>query len=314
MSDFEAIVAAYEASGGDSRLLQSPKVASLVVSGNMVLGLNEIEGLDMVAQELSDGVRATVRVASGTKIELPVHLCFGVLPAEGIQRILVDFHIEAGAYVEFIAHCTFPNAAQVQHIMQGSVHVGENASMRYRETHFHGDAGGVEVLPKVHVQVDEGGRYFSDFVLSRGRAGKVDLDYTVDVGADGITELDAKVMGYADDEIIIRETINLNGERARGLAKSRIALSDRARAEVHSTTEGNAAFCRGHVDCVEIIRDEAVAQAIPIVVVRDYRAQVTHEAAIGTVDKKELETLMSRGLDEDAAVDVIVRGMLGDII
>lgn len=37
---------------------------------------------------------------------------------------------------------------------------------------------------------------------------------------------------------------------------------------------------------------------------------VTHEAAIGTVNHKELETLMARGLDEDAAVDIIIRAML----
>jgi hypothetical protein len=46
------------------------------------------------------------------------------------------------------------------------------------------------------------------------------------------------------------------------------------------------------------------------VVVRDERARVTHEAAIGSVDKTELETLMARGLTEDEAVDVIIRGML----
>jgi Fe-S cluster assembly scaffold protein SufB len=37
---------------------------------------------------------------------------------------------------------------------------------------------------------------------------------------------------------------------------------------------------------------------------------VTHEAAIGTVNKKELETLMARGLDEETAVDTIIRSML----
>jgi Fe-S cluster assembly scaffold protein SufB len=37
---------------------------------------------------------------------------------------------------------------------------------------------------------------------------------------------------------------------------------------------------------------------------------VTHEVAIGTVSRKELETLMARGLDEDTAADVIIRGML----
>jgi Fe-S cluster assembly scaffold protein SufB len=37
---------------------------------------------------------------------------------------------------------------------------------------------------------------------------------------------------------------------------------------------------------------------------------LTHEAAIGSVDKKQVETLMARGLTEDEAVDVVVRGML----
>jgi len=312
MSDFEAIVEAYEASGGDTDLLRSPKVASLVVSGNEVLGANEIPGVTMTADQLADGVKARVVVAPGTQVELPVHLCFGVIPAEGVQRIVSSFDIGAGASVEFIAHCTFPNATRVQHIMEGVIHVGAGATMRYKETHFHGDAGGVEVLPKARVTVDAKGRYYSTFALSRGRAGKVDFDYEVDVEADGLAELDAKVLGYEDDDITVRETIRLNGARARGLAKSRIAVQGRAHSEVIGTTEGNAPYARGHVDCVEIVRDQATASAVPIVRVTDDRAQVTHEAAIGTVDKKELETLMSRGLDEDQAVDVIVRGMLGE--
>ena len=65
------------------------------------------------------------------------------------------------------------------------------------------------------------------------------------------------------------------------------------------------------MDCIEIVRDQAVASAIPVVRVRDDRAHVTHEAAIGTVNKKELETLMAHGLDEEGAIDAIIRGMLG---
>jgi Fe-S cluster assembly scaffold protein SufB len=42
----------------------------------------------------------------------------------------------------------------------------------------------------------------------------------------------------------------------------------------------------------------------------DDRAKLTHEAAIGSVDKKQIETLMARGLMEDEAVDVVVKGML----
>ena len=312
MSDFEAILQAYERSGGNPEFLKSPKVGSLVVSGNQVLGANSIPGLSMTAEQLPDGVKARVVVEPGAIIEQPVHLCFGVIPAEGVQRIISDFQIGMGGAVEFVAHCTFPNAAKVQHIMEGTIHVGPGATMRYRETHYHGEAGGVEVLPRAQVTVDEGGRYYSEFNLSKGRAGEVDFDYTVDVAKDGLAELTAKAMGYADDHIIVRETIRLNGENARGLAKSRIAVRDQARSEVFGTTEGNAPFSRGHVDCVEVVRGQARAHAVPVVSVSDDRAMVTHEAAIGTVGKKELETLMSRGLDEEAAVDVIVRGMLGE--
>jgi len=54
-----------------------------------------------------------------------------------------------------------------------------------------------------------------------------------------------------------------------------------------------------------------VAIAVPVVEVRDARAHITHEAAIGSVDSKQLQTLMSRGLDEDAATDLIIEGLLG---
>lgn len=73
---------------------------------------------------------------------------------------------------------------------------------------------------------------------------------------------------------------------------------------------GNAAHCCGHMDCTEIVRGNASASNVPHVVVRHEQARITHEAAIGTVNRTELETLMARGLDEEDAVDVIVRGML----
>jgi len=312
MSDFSAILATYEQAGGDAEALRTPGVARLVVSGNEVLASQDIDGLRMESEQLPDGIRARVEVAAGAQIPMPVHLCFGVLPEEGVQRILVHFEIGDRASARFMAHCTFPNAVKVQHVMDGTIHVGAGATMEYRETHFHGTHGGVEVLPTARVQVDEGGRFQTTFALSQGRAGRVVFDYEVDVAADGVAELYARLMGSGDDDIAVREVVRLNGPRARGLAKSRIAVRERARSDVRATTEGHAPGARGHVDCVEIVRDQAIANAVPIVLVTDPQAQVTHEAAIGTVDKKQLETLLARGLEEDVAVDVIVRGMLAD--
>ncbi|HEX6173518.1 MAG TPA: SufD family Fe-S cluster assembly protein [Candidatus Binatia bacterium] len=53
-----------------------------------------------------------------------------------------------------------------------------------------------------------------------------------------------------------------------------------------------------------------MAQAIPIVKVTHPLAKVTHEAAIGSIDQKQLETLMAHGLTPEQAVEVVVAGLL----
>jgi len=146
--------------------------------------------------------------------------------------------------------------------------------------------------------------------LLTGRVGKLGIDYTVEAGENAVVELIARVFGHGVDKISIKEKVALDGENARGLIKTRVALEDRAEAEVTGITEGNAAGARGHVDCMEIVKDNAIARAIPIVNVTHPLAKVTHEAAIGSVDKRQLETLMAHGLTPEEAVDVIVKGIL----
>jgi uncharacterized protein len=64
------------------------------------------------------------------------------------------------------------------------------------------------------------------------------------------------------------------------------------------------------VDCLEIVRGQATASAVPEVKVSHPEAKVTHEAAIGSVDQRQLEALMARGLTPDDAIERIVLGML----
>ncbi|NIP73082.1 MAG: ATP-binding cassette domain-containing protein [Gammaproteobacteria bacterium] len=89
-----------------------------------------------------------------------------------------------------------------------------------------------------------------------------------------------------------------------------LPLHERAEAVVYGTTEGNAAGARGHMDCTEIVQDHAVGESVPQVRVGHPEAKVTHEAAIGTVDQTQLETLMAHGLSPDQAVELVISGLL----
>jgi len=67
---------------------------------------------------------------------------------------------------------------------------------------------------------------------------------------------------------------------------------------------------RGHIDCQESVVGNSIAQSIPKIVVKNPEARITHEASIGKVNQKELETLMTRGLSEKEAIDFIIRGVI----
>lgn len=309
-NEMAAMLDAYQQAGGDPGALQLPEVATLVVSANDVLVAHEIPGVHFEAEPLEHGVKARISVEPGVRIERPVHLCFGVIPAEGVQEIIADYEIGDGAEVQFLAHCSFPNAIHVKHRMQASIHVGKNASLTYTEEHYHGQTGGVEVLPRAEVSVEDGGRFLTTFSLTRGRVGRLALDYVVDASAGALVEMTTKAYGTGDDQISVTEVVRLNGENARGLTKTRVAVRDAAISQVYTSMEGNSPGTRGHMDCTEIVRDSAEARNTPIVIVRDDQAQVTHEAAIGTVNRKELESLLARGLSEDEAVDLIIRGLI----
>lgn len=309
-SDMDAMLDAYRQAGGNPEDLRLPEVATLIVSAGEVLGSHEVPGIHFHAEPIENGIKARIEVEPDAIIKNPVHMCFGVIPEEGIQKIVAEFKIGDGAQVEFRAHCSFPNAVKVQHLMDAQLNIGRGAILKYSEEHFHGPTGGIEVRPKAVVTVAEGGCFITDFSLTRGRIGILDLDYHIQAEKDSVVEMTAKAYGKESDQITVREVVKLNGDGARGLTKTRVAVRNDAMSHIYTTMEGNAPGARGHMDCTEIVRDQAEASNTPVVIVRNDQAQVTHEAAIGTVNRKELESLLARGLDEDEAVDLIIRGMI----
>lgn len=290
--------------------LSDPETAHLLLDKDEVVGMNKVPGLKVEPAKIEDGVEVYINLDEGVVIEKPVHLCFGVTDREAMQRIILNIEIENNAEIGVLAHCVFPRALDVEHIMDADIRVGKNAKYSYLEKHIHSPEGGVKVVPSAKVELGENARFNSDFELVKGRVGKLDIDYETTCSKDSVMEMTAKVDGRSDDTVKISETGNLVGEGARGVLTTRVALREKATAEVFNKLTADAPYARGHVDCKEIVQDDGSAKAVPIVEVNDPKAHVTHEAAIGSVDTKQLETLMSRGLSEDESVDLIIDGLL----
>lgn len=290
--------------------ISNPDVAHLTIDKDKVVSKNEIDGIEVETEEIEGGVEVELVVKEGHGIENPVHMCFGVTHGESLQRILMDIRIEKDAEVQFMSHCVFPGPEEVKHEMDADITIEEGAEYSYLEKHIHSDEGAVEVESTADVEVGEDARFKTDFELIQGRVGKLDIDYSANCQRESVLEMTSKVDGIEEDEIMINEEADLVGEGAKGVLTSRVAARDKTRAEIRNRLHATAPYARGHVDCKEIVQDDAEAEAIPIVKVNDPKAHVTHEAAIGSVDTKQLETLMARGLSEDEAVDLIIDGLL----
>jgi uncharacterized protein len=286
-------------------------IAHLEVHGNEVVGAHLVPGLEVDVDSLEDGIEAHIRVKKGARLAKPVHMCFGMLPETGLQRIVMNVEAEEDSYASVQAHCTFPNAIDITHKMDAVVRIAPGATYEYFERHLHGAEGGVLVVPKTKVELGEGARFKTEFELIKGQAGVIDFDYDVDCDAHSLLDMIARIWGRGHDRITIRETARLNGEDATAVLQSHIAVKDEAVADVYNSLAANAPGARGHVDCKEIVQGAAIAKAVPVVEVNHPKAHITHEAAIGSVDSKQLQTLMSRGLDEEKATDLIIEGLLG---
>jgi len=68
--------------------------------------------------------------------------------------------------------------------------------------------------------------------------------------------------------------------------------------------------CRGHLACDSIIADSAEISSLPELHALHREAELTHEAAIGRIAGEQLVKLMTLGLTEQEAIDVILSGFL----
>jgi len=283
----------------------------IIVREGKILDVREDEGIEIEGGTKDGKIVAKIRVKEGYKFKYPIHVCMGITQDNVEQIIDVEIILEDNSEISLLSHCSFPKGKNLKHIMDGRIKIGKNAKFTYKEFHYHGEEGKILVKPTMKVNIDEGGVYISEFNLTHGRIGVLEINQEVEAKKDSIIDIVTKTYALKDDVVKIDEVVKLNGENAKCMMRSRGAGRDNSKITLKFKIEGNAPYCKGHIDCAEVIKDNAEVESIPIVVVRDETARITHEAAIGSVDRKQLETLMAKGLDEDEATEIIIKGMIG---
>jgi len=298
----------------DIDLMQKSGTPHFYVELNKIISSQGIPGLEISAKSTQKGIKIKLIVRKGAKIEKPIFFCFGILGIKGKQVILPEIILEERAEAKIFAHCTFPEARNVLHKMEAKIRLKKKSKLLYIESHYHGEKFGTEVLPDFRILVGPGATFENEFTLNQGTIGKLKINLEAKLEKDAFSSIISKVIGKGKkDDVNIYDKISLLGENSRSLVKLRGAVLKGGKMFFEGETSAGplAKDSQGHVDCQEIVvGKDSVARSVPIIKAENPEARITHEASVGKINQKELETLMTRGLSEKEAIDFIIRGAL----
>ena len=235
-----------------------------------------------------------------------------VIEADGGVHAVFYFHIGDDCDVTIVAGCGIHNGGDglSQHDGIHEFFVGKNSKIRYIEKHYgQGDGKGGKVMnPKTIIHLDENAYFYMDTVQIKG------IDSTMretdaDLKAGAKLEISEKLMTHGEQTAQTQFSVDLNGEGSSANVVSRSVARDDSAQLFRAKIAGNNA-CAGHSECDAIIMDNAKVRAIPELEANDLDADLIHEAAIGKIAGEQLIKLMTLGLSEEEAEEMIISGFL----
>ena len=250
-----------------------------------------------------------IRVPAGKKSSMPVQTCLMLNSKKAYQTVHNIIIVEEGASLDIITGCTAKKGVEEGlHLGISEMYVKKGATLNF--TMIHNWAEQIGVRPRTVVNVEEGGTYVSNYICLKP-VRTVQTYPTVKLEGEGaVTRLNTIAIAHSGSELDLgsKAIFNAPGTKAELISRT-ITIGGRiiARGEMI----GNAKGAKGHLECKGLVLTDKGSQlAIPILEANVDDIELTHEAAVGKIAKDQVEYLMARGLTEDEAVGMIVRGFL----
>lgn len=265
--------------------------------------------IDIVPKEDNQGI--DVYVKENTLLSI-IHVPV-LLTESGLKDVVYnDFHIGKNSNVIILAGCGVHNDKHkdTEHDGIHRFFLEENAKVKYMEKHYgEGDGSGKNILnPVTEIFMKPGSNMTMDTTQIKGvddtlRETKAILDENTTL------VINEKILTNGSQQAKTVFHVSLNGDHASTHVTSRSVATENSYQEFVSDITGNSS-CYAHVECDAILKENGHVKAIPEIYAKNPNANLIHEAAIGKIQGEQLMKLMSLGLNEKEAEDVIIKGFL----
>lgn len=265
--------------------------------------------IEIVSKQNKPGI--DIIVANDVKnksVHIPV-----IVTKSGLNDLTYnDFYIGDNAEVTIVAGCGIHNSGNETAGHDGihTFHIGKNAHVIYVEKHLGlGKGKGDKILNPTTKIVMEENSYLEMQTLQIGGVSYSNRKTSAKLMAN--SELNIKESLLTTDNQVAKTTfvVDMVGENCKCNVVSRSVAKNNSVQEFKSKLVGKSA-CYGRVECDAILLDNAQVKSVPEIDARCVDATLNHEATVGKIAGEQLLKLMTLGLTQQEAEDLIIKGYL----
>ncbi|WP_019176667.1 SufB/SufD family protein [Methanomassiliicoccus luminyensis] len=261
------------------------------------------------ATYLGDSPGYFIHALPGKKVKLPVQTCLMVGHNQTAQTVHNIIVVEEGASLEVVSGCTTRKGVEAAiHLGISEFYVKKGGSLTF--TMIHNWADQVGVRPRTGVIVEEGGSYVNNYVVLKP-VKSIQMYPTANlVGKGSVARFNTIAVAHPGSVLDLGSKAVLAGQGSRAEIIAR-SITTGGTVYNRGTLVGEAPDIKAHLECRGLILGKnGVNVAIPELDARVPDVEMTHEASLGKIARDQVDYIMSRGLTEDEAVGMIVRGFL----
>jgi hypothetical protein len=249
-----------------------------------------------------------IRSEAGVQAQHPVQACLYIAKEGFSQNVHNVVIAEEGSHMQVITGCaTSRHLVSGLHVGVSEFYVKKGAELHFTMIHDWGEQ--VNVRPRTYVYVEAGGVFVSNYI-SLKPVGSLQMNPTTHLAGEGaVARFNSVLVAGPGAHLDVGSRVILDAPGTRAEIVSR-AIAAGGQILARGELIGKATGIKAHLECKGLILKEGLMHAIPEL--RGYvpGVEMSHEAAVGKIDQREIEYLMARGVDEDEAVSTIVRGFL----
>ncbi|MGE4274582.1 MAG: SufD family Fe-S cluster assembly protein [Candidatus Methanomethylophilaceae archaeon] len=258
---------------------------------------------------LEDADGYFIRARAGAKVEMPVQTCMLIGSDKKAQEVHNIIIVEEGASLDILTGCsTGKHANESLHLGMSEIYVKDGGKLTFSMIHSWGEKTGVR--PRTVVQMGSNAQFVNNYVLLRPVESLQSYPVAYVNGENSSVKFNSICISHPGSEVDVGSMAVLNAPGAGAEIVSR-SITMGGMMTARGRLVGNAPRVKAHLECRSLIMKEGgMTLAIPELEASVPDVEMTHEAAMGKIAREQVEYLMARGLSEDDAVGMIVRGFL----